>query len=152
MPQIIKLKRGLKTNLPTSGMNAGEPMFTTDRGTLHVAIDATTKKPVVPAIDDLTTIPSISASEDLILIHDASENAGQKEKKMTFADFKSALNIPAGDTDEKVAVVNGGTAGYIWGTNGSDGILRMGSSMSWTKDSGNAFVTLDVATVDGGTF
>lgn len=152
MAQIIKLKRGLKANLPTSGMNAGEPMFTTDRGTLHIAIDATTKKPVVPAIDDLSTMPSINAAEDLIIIHDASENTSQKEKKITFADFKSALNIPSGDTDEKVAVVNGGTAGYIWGTNGSDGILRMGSSMSWTKDAGNAFVTIDVNVVDGGTF
>jgi len=152
MPQIIKLKRGLKANLPTSGMNAGEPMFTTDRGTLHIAVDATTKKVIVPAIEDLTTIPSVSASEDLILIHDASETTGQKEKKITFADFKSALNIPSGDTDEKVAVVNGGTAGYIWGTTGSDGVIRMGPSMSWTKDSGNGFVTLDVASVDGGTF
>ncbi|HOJ19833.1 MAG TPA: hypothetical protein PLT92_14810 [Ignavibacteriaceae bacterium] len=152
MSQIIKLKRGLKANLPSSGMNAGEPLFTTDRGTLHVAIDATTKKPVVPAIDDLSTIPSISAAEDLIIIHDASEASAQKEKKITFADFKSALNIPAGDTDEKVAVVNGGTAGYIYGTNGTDGIFRMGSSMKWTKDAGNAFVTLDVDVVDGGTF
>lgn len=152
MAQIIKLKRGLKANLPTSGMNVGEPMFSTDRGTIHVATDATTKKPVVPAIDDLSTIPSISAAEDLLILHDASEASAQKEKKITFADFKSALNIPAGDTDEKVAVVNGGTAGYIWGTNGADGIFRMGSSMGWTKDAGNAFVTLDVAVVDGGTF
>lgn len=152
MPQIIKLKRGLKTNLPTSGMNAGEPMFTTDRGTLHVAIDATTKKPVVPAIDDLATLASVSGAEDLLILHDASEAAAQKEKKMTFNDFKSALNIPAGDTDEKVAVVSGGTAGYVYGTDGSDGVIRMGSSMSWAKDAGNAFVTLDVAVVDGGTF
>lgn len=152
MPQIIKFKRGLKSNLPTTGMNAGEPMFTTDRGTLHVATDATTKKPVVPAIDDLSSIPSINGAEDLLIIHDASEISSQKEKKITFNDFKSALNIPSGDTDEKVAVVSGGTAGYIWGTNGADGILRMGSSMSWTKDSGNGFVTLDVATIDGGTF
>jgi len=152
MPQIIKLKRGLKSNLPTSGMNAGEPMFTTDRGTLHVAIDATTKKPVVPAIDDLTTMPSVSGAEDLLIMHDASEASGQKEKKITFNDFKSALNIPAESTDEKVAVVSGGTAGYIWGTNGTDGKIRMGASMSWTKDAGNAFVTIDVNVVDGGTF
>lgn len=152
MAQIIKLKRGLRANLPTSGMNAGEPLFSTDRGTIHIPTDATTKIPVVPALDDLSAIPSITAAEDLILIHDASEASAQKEKKITFADFKTALNIPSGDTDEKVAVVNGGTAGYIWGTNGTDGIVRMGSSMSWAKDAGNAYVTLDVSTVDGGTF
>ncbi len=147
----IQLKRGLKANLPTSGMLAGEPMVTTDRGTLHVATDTTTKLAVVPAIDDLTTLASIDGAADLILIHDA-DGTGQKEKRVTFNAFKAALAIPAGSSDEKVAVVNGGTPGYIWGTDGTDGILRMNASMSWTKDAGNGYVTLAVGTVDGGTF
>lgn len=151
MPRI-QLKRGLKTNLPTTGMLAGEPMVTTDRGTLHVATDATTKLPVVPAIDDLNTLASISGPDDLLIIHDASEVSGQKEKKITFDALKTALNIPSGSTDEKVAVVAGGTAGYIWGTDGTNGLIRMNTSMSWTKDAGNAFVTLAVNIVDGGTF
>ena len=150
MPRI-QLKRGLKANLPSTGMLAGEPMVTTDRGTLHVATDATTKLPVVPAIDDLSTLASIDGAADLIMVHDA-DGTGQKEKKITFDAFKTALNIPAGSTDEKVAVVAGGTAGYIWGTDGTDGLIRMNSSMSWTKDAGNGFVTLAVGTVDGGTF
>lgn len=150
MPRI-QLKRGLKTNLPTTGMLAGEPMVTTDRGTLHVATDATTKLPVVPAIDDLSTLASIDGASDLIMVHDA-DGTGQKEKKITFDAFKTALNIPSGSTDEKVAVVAGGTAGYLWGTDGTDGLIRMNSSMSWTKDAGNGFVTLAVGTVDGGTF
>lgn len=148
----LQLRRGLKANLPTSNMLAGEPLVTTDRGTLHVATDATTKLPVVPAIDDLSSIPSIDGAADLILIHDASEAAAQKEKKVTFDTFKTALNIPAGSTDELVAVVSGGTAGYVWGTDGTNGILRMDGSMSWTKDAGNGYVTLAVGTVDGGTF
>lgn len=151
MPRL-QLKRGLKANLPTSGMLAGEPMVTTDRGTLHVATDATTKLPIVPAIDDLATLAAIDGSADLILMHDASENAAQKEKKITFDAFKTALNIPAGSSDEKVAVVAGGTSGYLWGTDGTDGVVRLNSSLSWTKDAGNAFVTLAVGTVDGGTF
>ena len=151
MPRI-QLKRGLKTNLPTTGMLAGEPMVTTDRGTLHVATDATTKLPIVPAIDDLSTLASISGADDLLIIHDASETGGQKEKKVTYDAFKTALNIPPGSTDEKVAVVAGGTAGYIWGTDGTNGLIRMNASMSWTKDAGNAFVTLAVNIVDGGTF
>lgn len=148
----IQLKRGLKANLPTSSMLAGEAHFTTDRGTLHVATDATTKLPIVPAIDDLSTLASVSGADDLLIIHDASEASAQKEKKMTFNDFKTALNIPPASTDEKVAVVSGGTAGYIWGTDGTDGVFRMNGSMSWTKDSGNAYVTLAVGTVDCGTF
>ena len=147
----IQLKRGLKANLPTSGMLAGEVMVTTDRGTAHVATDATTKLPVVPAIDDLTTLASVNGAADLILIHDA-DGVGQKEKKITFDAFKTALNIPAASTDEKVAVVTGGTSGYIWGTDGTNGVIRMNSSMQWTKDAGNAFVTLAVGDVDCGTF
>ena len=147
----IQLKRGLKANLPTSGMLAGEVMVTTDRGTAHVATDATTKLPVVPAIDDLTTLASVNGAADLILIHDA-DGVGQKEKKITFNAFKTALNIPATSTDEKVSVVSGGTSGYIWGTNGTNGVLRLNASMQWTKDAGNAFVTLAVGDVDCGTF
>lgn len=147
----IQLKRGLKAALPTTGMLAGEPLVTTDRGTLHVAIDATTKLPVVPAVDDLSIAGAVDGAADLLMIHDASAT-GQKERKITFNDFKTALNIPAGSSDEKVAVISGGTAGYIWGTDGTDGVVRLNSSLSWTKDAGNAFVTLAVDIVDGGTF
>ena len=147
----IQLKRGLKAALPTSGMLAGEPLVTTDRGTLHIATDATTKLAVVPAIDDLTTLASINGAADLLLIHDA-DGTGQKEKKITFDAFKTALNIPAESTDEKVAVVAGGTSGFIWGTDGTVGVIRLNSSLSWTKDAGNAFVTLAVGDIDGGTF
>jgi hypothetical protein len=94
---------------------------------------------------------AVDGSADLIMIHDASAT-GIREKKITIADFKAALNIPNGDTDEKVAIVSGGTAGYIWGTDGTNGVLRMNSSLSWTKDAGNGFVTLAVGTVDLGTF
>lgn len=148
----LQLRRGVKSALPTSNMLAGEPLITTDRGTLHVATDATTKLPVVPAIDDLTTLASIAGESDLLIMHDASEASAQKEKKITFDAFKTALNIPAGSSDEKVAVVSGGTAGYVWGTDGTDGILRMDTSLSWTKDVGNGYVTLAAGTIDGGTF
>lgn len=148
----IQLKRGLKANLPTSGMLAGEPMVTTDRGTMHIATAATTKLPVVPAIDDLVSMPAVDGAADFVLIHDASEASGQKEKKITVSDFKTALAIPAGSSDEKVAVVSGGTPGFLWGTDGTDGVLRMNASMSWSKDAGNAFVTLAAGDIDCGTF
>lgn len=149
--QRIQLKRGLDTNLPTSGMLTAEPLFTTDRCNLIVATDSTTKKAVTPAIGKLDTLASINLAADLMILHDA-DGTGQKEKKMTVADFKSALNIPGTSTDEKVAVVSGGTAGYIWGTDGSDGVLRMGSSLTWAKNAGNGYVTLEASVIDGGTF
>ena len=147
----IQLKRGLKAALPTSSMLAGEPLVTTDRGTLHIATDATTKLAVVPALDDLTTLAAIDGAADLVMVHDA-DGTGQKEKKITFNAFKAALNIPEASTDEKVAVVAGGTSGFLWGTDGTDGVIRMNSSLSWTKDPSNAFVTLAVGNIDGGTF
>lgn len=148
----FQLRRGLKAAQPTTSMLAGEPHFHTDRGTIHVATDATTSIAVVPAIDDLTTLASIDGAADYLIMHDTSEVAAPMEKKVLFNTFKTALSIPAGSTDELVSVVNGGTAGYIWGTDGTDGILRMNTSMAWTKDAGNAFVTLAVDVVDGGTF
>ena len=149
--QRIQVKRGVNANLPTSGMLPGEPLFTTDRGNIAVATDATTKLNVTPAIDKLTTLASITGNTDLLIIHDA-DATGQMEKKSTFDAFKTALNIPAGSSDEKVAIVAGGTSGYLWGTDGTNGVVRMGSSMQWTKDSGNGYVTLDVNIIDGGTF
>ncbi len=147
----IQQKRGLKANLPSSGMLAGELFLTTDRGTAHFAADATTRVSIVPAIDDLVTLAGVDGAADLVLIHDASAT-GVKEKKITFDAFKTALNIPAASTDEKVAVVSGGTSGFIWGTDGTNGIIRMNTSMAWSKDAGNAFVTLAVGDVDCGTF
>lgn len=147
----VQIKRGLKTNLPTSGLLVGEQLFTTDRGTLHIATDAATTLPIVPPVDDLVTLAAIDGAADLLLIHDASAT-GVKEKKILFNDFKAALNIPATSSDEKVAVVSGGAAGYIWGTDGTDGVVRMSTSMSWTKDAGNGYVTLAVGTIDLGTF
>jgi len=151
MAQRIQLKRGTHAALPASGMLAGEPLITTDRGNLHVATDPTTKIVITPAIDGLSSIGVIDGTSDLLIIHDVS-STGQKEKKVTFDAFKSALNIPAGSSDEKVAVVSGGTSGYLFGTDGTDGVIRMGPSMTWVKDAESGFVTVDVAVVDGGTF
>jgi hypothetical protein len=81
-----------------------------------------------------------------------SSATGQKEGKITVNAFRTALNIPASDLDEKTAVVAGGTSGYVWGTNGTDGVIRMNVSMAWTKDASNGFVTLAVGDVDCGTF
>jgi hypothetical protein len=148
MSQRIKLRRGLHAALPTSGMLEGEPLVTTDRGNLHVATDATTKLPITPAIAELSAMGTIAEAADLLIMHDA-DATGQKERKITFETFKTALNIPAGSTDEKVAINSGATAGYLYGS-GTDGVLRMGTSMSWAA--GTGFVTLDVSVVDGGTF
>lgn len=150
MPRIQN-KRGLFANLPTSGMLAGEIFHTTDRGAVFVALDPTTKLPVIVPVDQLAAIGAVDGAADYLMIHDGSAT-GVKEKKISFDDLKTALNIPAGSSDEQVAVVSGGTSGFIWGTDGTDGIFRMNASMAWSKDAGNEFVTLSVGDVDCGTF
>ena len=148
----VKQRRGTKANLPSSGLEAGELLVITDLDALYIAKDATTKKPVTIDVEALDTLAAITGAEDLIAILDASEVSAPKYKKITFNAFKTALNIPAGSSDEKVAVVSGGTAGYLWGTTGSDGVLRGSASISMTKDAGNGFVTLAVDVIDCGTF
>jgi hypothetical protein len=142
----LQLKRGLKANLPTTSMLAGEPHFTTDRGTLHVATDATTKVPVVPALEDLTSMGTVTGAEDLLIIHDASETSGQKEKKITFDNFKTALNIPEGSTDELVAVTEGAVAGYL------EDVLVSSTSVGFEIPEDEEFMIAFVKTVDCGTF
>ena len=150
MPSVQQ-KRGLFANLPSSALKSGEIFLTTDRQTGHFPTDGTTMVPIVPAIETLNTLSVIAGEADLLILHDA-DATGVKEKKITFNNFKAALNIPAGATDERVAVVSGGTSGFIFGTDGTDGILRMNTSMVMTKDESNAFVTLAVGAVDCGTF
>ncbi|TCD47018.1 hypothetical protein [Chlorobium sp. N1] len=148
----IRIKRGLKASLPSSGMVAGEPLVTTDRGTLHVATAADEKLPVVPALEDLQALASIEGESDLIMLHDASEEAGQKEKKITFADFKNALNIPEASTDEMVALAPGGTSGYLFGSDGTNGVVAMGEGLSWALNAEGTQAVLSIGTIDGGTF
>jgi hypothetical protein len=152
MATRIQLKRGAGANLPTSGMLAGEPLVTTDKKNLFVASDATTKFTPTPDVSVLSSLASIDGSADLIMVHDASESTGQREKKVTFAEFKNALNIPSSSTDEKVAAVAGATADYLFGTDATDGVIRGSSSISVTLDSTNDFARLVVEVVDGGTF
>jgi hypothetical protein len=150
MPRL-QLKRGLSANLPTTAMLPGEPHFASDRGTLHIATGATSRLCVVPPIDDLETIAAVDGGADLLILHDASAT-GRKEGKITVNAFRAALNIPVGASDEKVAIVAGGTAGYLWGSDGTNGVVRMNASLAWSKDAGNGFVTLAVGDVDCGTF
>lgn len=54
--------------------------------------------------------------------------------------------------DEKVAITQSGTPGYLWGTTGQDGLLRTNVSIKVQKDINNSFMELAVGDVDFGTF
>lgn len=54
--------------------------------------------------------------------------------------------------DEKVAVTSDGTPGYLWGQNGTDGVLRTNNTLKVEKDINNSFIQLAVGDVDLGTF
>lgn len=141
MAVTIKLRQGTKAALPTTGMAVGEPLFCTDTEELYLATGATTKVPVKTDLAPLDAIGTV-AEDDLLLISDTSVTAGSpRQKKIAFSDFKTALNIPAGSTDELVATASGATAGYL-GTNGADGVLRSGNGLSMTPGAANAYTTL----------
>jgi len=146
----VQQKRGLKAALPSSGLLAGEIYLTTDQQTGHFATDATTMVPMVPAVDLLPTLATVDGAADFVTLWDTSETTTTPFKKMTFTAFKSALNIPAASSDELVAVASGAAAGYLWGTDGTDGVLRMGTTMSWVRS--GSFATINVETIDCGTF
>ena len=152
MAQKIRLKRGLKASLPIAGMTVGEPMVTIDRGTLHIATAEDAKLPVVPPIEELDTLGVVDGAADLLIMHDADEAAGQKEKKITFGSFKAALNIPAASTDEMVALASGGTSGYLFGADGTDGVVAMGEGLSWALNAEGTQAVVSLDTIDGGTF
>jgi hypothetical protein len=140
----IIIKHGAKADIPTTGMTLGEALWCSDTRELFMAFDATNSYPVAIDLEALTAIGTI-ATDDLLYMYDISATAGTpKYRKVSFADFKTALNIPAGSSDEKVAVISGGTSGYLWGTTGSDGVIRMGNGLAWTKDAGNGYVTLKI--------
>lgn len=145
MSVTIKVRQGLKAALPTTGMTAGEPLFCTDSEELYVATGATTKVPVKTDLEPLDAIGTV-ASDDLLLMSDTSVSAGSpRQKKITFDNFKTALNIPSASTDEKVATASGATAGYL-GTDGTDGILRADSAgLKMVAGASNAYVTLGLS-------
>lgn len=141
----LKLRQGVKASLPTTGMAVGEPLFCTDTEELYVATGATTKVPVKTDLEPLTAIGTVAA-DDLLLISDTSVAAGSpRQKKIAFSDFKTALSIPEGSADEKVAAASGATAGYL-GTNGADGILRVDAAgLKMVAGGSNAYVTLGLS-------
>ena len=152
MALTIKLRRGTKTQLNSlnSGMAAGEPLFVTDTHELYVATGATTRKPAVVDIggldDQFTSSAQIEKEVDLLYMYDvniASPFTGQvKARKITFSQFKTALNIPEASTDELVAVNDSGTPGYLG--NGSDGVLRAGNGLAATVHVSNDYVTYNI--------
>ncbi len=151
MATIIRLRQGLASALPTSGLNIGEALITSDRLNAFFSISATEAKTLTPAIETLPELlgADVANATDFLIIHDASETTGSKEKRISVAEFKATF---AAASDEKVAVAFGGTPGYIYGTNGADGIIRLGDGLSWTKDAFDNFVTISVDDIDGGTF
>lgn len=143
MGTVITMRKGTRAQLDSlvTTLNDGELLYCTDTKELYVGTGTTTKAPISIDINALSAL-GVVADTDLILMSDASESAANvKTKKITFADFKTALNIPAGSSDEKVSTASGATSGYL-GTNGSDGILRASDGISMTAGGSNAYVTL----------
>ena len=137
----IQLRRGLKAALPNTGMTIGEPLYCTDTQEMYVATGATTKATAVTDLQNLATLASVDVvGVDLVYMYDVSAT-GVKAKAITFENFKTALNIPTGSSDELVATKSGQAAGYLFqNSSGNDGVLRAGNGLGFTDS--NSFVTL----------
>ncbi|MDR2093040.1 MAG: hypothetical protein LBP58_06975 [Azoarcus sp.] len=147
----IRLHRGVKANIPQTGHVEGEPVVTTNTHEFYIGKADGTLATLTPDPAKLATLAVIDGEADLVPIFDASEG-GQKQKTVTFDDFKAALNIPVGSTDEHVAPYEGGEAGTLGGSDGTNGVLRTDSSLSLSIDADSGALRLSVVAVDGGTF
>jgi hypothetical protein len=87
-----KARYGSRANLPSSNMETGELLWTTDRGTMWAATGGSTHVPIVPEVDALAelTSASLDLAADLLLVHDASA-AGQKEKHVLLSQLLLAV-------------------------------------------------------------
>jgi hypothetical protein len=141
MALTIKLRQGVKSALPNTGMTIGEPLYCTDSNELYIATSDTTKKTAVTDLTDLSTLGSGDVvAGDLIYMYDVSAT-GVKARAMSFENFKTALNIPEGSSDELVAIKSGQEAGYLYQNDaGNDGVLRGGNGI--TLSDGGTFVTM----------
>ena len=160
MAVTIKLRQGVKTDLTNlvTGMTQGEPLYATDSQELYLANSSTDKFPVLIDLEALTSITADGAvgGADLLYIY-AMGKSGIKARKVSFNDFKTALNIPDAATDEKVAIADGQTAGFL-GTNGNDGVLRVSdltpgdrtSGLAMTDNSGVTYLSLALNGQQGG--
>lgn len=70
----LQLKRGFKTDLPSTNLLEGEPLIALDTGELFVATGEDTVVPVVPAIAQLSDISPIQP-EDSFLVYSANGQA-----------------------------------------------------------------------------
>lgn len=108
----IKLRRGYGNAVPPPTGREWEPHYIIDRKAIKIS-DGSAFYTVVPMIETLAAISTIDKANDLLLIHDVSETSVPKEKKVTVANLRTAMNIPEASADEKVAVNEGATAGFL---------------------------------------
>ncbi len=97
MSLTIKLKRGAHTHINTTDKAEGEPFYLTDSKELYIG-DGDGKEDYFPPVINLAHFADkeTPAVNDLIYIHDISKSdANIKARKTTFAEFKTALGIPA---------------------------------------------------------
>jgi hypothetical protein len=145
----IKLRQGTKAQLGSlvTGMTLGEPLYVTDTYELFMGTGAETKKAIAIDLADFDALAHGDVhADDLLYMYDVSVAAtSPKARKITFDNFKTALNIPAGASDEKVATASGQTAGYL-GTNGTDGVLRVNTAgLAMAHDTGVTTMSLSFA-------
>lgn len=110
-----KARYGHRANLPTSGMEAGELLWTVDRGTMWAALSDGSRVPVVPEVDALAALvgSGVVSTQDYVLIHDADE-PGAKEKKILVGELLVAMGaVPSSMLGQPGGVATLGPDGKV---------------------------------------
>jgi hypothetical protein len=117
---VIKVKRGLAANLPTSGMNPGEFLFATDTGDLYICQSATVKILLAKGTDlglylakaqNLADVPDKAAARTNLGVYSTTEVdqllAGLRWKEPVKACTTANITLSATMTIDGVALVAG---------------------------------------------
>jgi hypothetical protein len=73
----LQLKRGLKQDLPNSGLLEGEPLVALDTGELFIAVAEDDIIPVVPAIEHLNLVSPMEEQDSFMIYDHSAQRAGR---------------------------------------------------------------------------
>jgi|GEM_PF-945562 len=164
---IIKVKRGLAANLPTTGLNPGEFLLATDTGNLYICIDATTKVLLAKSVtldnyllksNNLSDVSNVATARTNLSVYSKVEVdqliAGLRWKDPVVAVATTNITLSAAQTIDGVSVVVGNRVLVVGQTDAKTNGIYLCATGAWTRalDADSADELLNAACfVSGGT-
>lgn len=143
---IIKVKRGLAANLPTTGMNPGEFLFATDTGDLYICQSATVKILLAKGTDlglylakaqNLADVPDKAAARTNLGVYSTTEVdqllAGLRWKDPVRACTTANITLSGAQTIDGVSLVAGDRVLVRAQTDAKTNGIYVVASGAWTR-------------------